>query len=725
MHSGPSWCGVQDVLNFVEKRERGSVTVSSSQKMQQSQFYDDHDHHRHIRTATVGIAAARTTAFIYVGPPVEDVHQVVHNSLRPAKNEEPLKHAIDNWDEYFLGKTTGGGGDGAEDIGGVSADDRLETVLNGQAPSDALRMDVRQAWTGGVNPWNHQRSALPTAEQYAGGKSLKKVITAGSSKSSASDAAAKEFQNFPYLDEMTPAPTRYGIEDIQFRPHVVELYRSGAFEGSNLEDFVCSRHNFDSVKTRQNYPGPMLFTPLRKDPEKNTSMLWRLSTYPGDPGSENEVGKGLSVVPFKSRIMHWIMREALEYWHWRRKNSFLSAYGHALNDGAEEKPDIASAATVKDENGDGSRDDASAVSSSNSRGYAKASASVVKSGISKLSKPLGWARDLGRIVHGAGHSVYDKFLGPKLNPRRWRVFRHVFAKTALNGRDLFEAPHPQTVPTSRKQRDLALRALRQKQRELKQFNKLFSLYYYRLNPRLVSPPSTGGGGAGLATNLVTENKTKKMMEGLQLPGLGKSVLSTSLAEEPKHPWVKLSQRVDVSEVLRRPYIHVTLEDKTAGQILWDAVYNMRNQVQFASDTFGGRMKMLFNPTKQAGDNEDASTLHEKAAAIHGVQKRMIKICPRQSDLVPRTYSLTVKRWPSWDEQEDFIGKALYQSYQTVNRTPERDTMARHLESKKTYGLLPEEEKRFAKQQSANLSERLAAAFTDKISARNAQKAMQR
>eukprot|EP00392_Amoebophrya_sp_AT5.2_P003074 g3079.t1 len=408
--------------------------------------------------------------------------------------------------------------------------------------------------------------------------------------------------------------TKFGIEDTQYRPHVVEIYRSAELQGSNIEDFVCSRSNFTDP-SRVEYPHPMLFAPFRKDPEVYTPMLWRASTYPKSFGFS---------VDFYSRIMRYLNREALERYHRTRREKLLrnSSGGHA---------------------------------------------------------------SIHNIIPGVGRTLFGtaQYLGEKafmsLPSTARKALGSILSKTAFSGRDLFDIPP--TQPDSRAARDVRIALLRQKQKALRHYLKQRPNLYYRGKSsktmrkgfRIPHGWSAVGSGSGfrfetpkMGTNLLTQSPTQELLKSVNLP--------QDMAANPKHPWLKFDGRetaMDRFYAKPRPYVRVTLEDKSAGQVLWDAVFNMRNQrqPQLEASSTVGKVRALFTGGGRfslGSGGDDPNFLREDATPIHGVQKKMVKICPRTTDLVPRLYTLYVRRWPQINEREDFIGRMLFQSYMTTD-----------------------------------------------------------
>eukprot|EP00391_Amoebophrya_sp_Ameob2_P007593 CAMPEP_0178992456 /NCGR_PEP_ID=MMETSP0795-20121207/6124_1 /TAXON_ID=88552 /ORGANISM="Amoebophrya sp., Strain Ameob2" /LENGTH=661 /DNA_ID=CAMNT_0020684339 /DNA_START=94 /DNA_END=2079 /DNA_ORIENTATION=- len=258
----------------------------------------------------------------------------------------------------------------------------------------------------------------------------------------------------------------------------------------------------------------------------------------------------------------------------------------------------------------------------------------------------------------------------------------ILSKTAFSGRDLFDIPP--TQPDSRAARDVRIALLRQKQKALRHYLKQRPNLYYRGKSsktmrkgfRIPHGWSAVGSGSGfrfetpkMGTNLLTQSPTQELLKSVNLP--------QDMAANPKHPWLKFDGRetaMDRFYAKPRPYVRVTLEDKSAGQVLWDAVFNMRNQrqPQLEASSTVGKVRALFTGGGRfslGSGGDDPNFLREDATPIHGVQKKMVKICPRTTDLVPRLYTLYVRRWPQINEREDFIGRMLFQSYMTTDPLP--------------------------------------------------------
>ena len=48
--------------------------------------------------------------------------------------------------------------------------------------------------------------------------------------------------------------------------------------------------------------------------------------------------------------------------------------------------------------------------------------------------------------------------------------------------------------------------------------------------------------------------------------------------------------------------------------------------------------------------------------FHGFQTSIVKLCPQQSDVAPRTYKLTVRRFPDKDGTHEYIGAKIFQTF---------------------------------------------------------------
>ncbi|CAD7960267.1 unnamed protein product [Amoebophrya sp. A120] len=502
----------------------------------------------------------------------------------------------------------------------------------------------------------------------------------------------------------TGGRTRYGIEEIQYKPHLTELYRSENLKGTNLEDFFCTRNNFPTTKRgmgKQEYPNPMLFAPFRKDPQTNTPMLWSLAARP----KKSWTKWSGNPIWLYSRIGQYLSREALESWHTSRVKQ-------------ERAPNEAAGSDTY----------------------------RVQAG-----KALAWdvGRQFGKALTGPGAvgaylvTSNPLYLGPYFLYKSAKYWMFP-PKQAKSGSDLLSKPLHPTIDNSREARDVRIALLRQKAKAIKHAQRMYPSYYYRgrssksqkqqVNPLTgkktynAIPDGHGDGASSTSVGLFSRDPAKTKansgVPNLRISNPAADLLNSAnlpkdLAKEPPHPWLKLAD-LEISDTTGfgdsfankpNPYLHVTLEDTTAGQVLWDAVYNMRNQKQLvlSKTSMLGKARAMFSKTlDQEIANTDPSFLREDATAIHGVQKEMLKLCPRTTDLVPRTYVLNVKRWPSVNVNEDYVGKMIFQSYLTTDPIPNFERIDFH--SKNNFGVHLSDADKFAMKNSSSLSDRFLALF---------------
>jgi len=163
-----------------------------------------------------------------------------------------------------------------------------------------------------------------------------------------------------------------------------------------------------------------------------------------------------------------------------------------------------------------------------------------------------------------------------------------------------------------------------------------------------------------AERLARTYKDEKLPKNLVLESRYKKYLG-ALASDSDHPFIRFSNPHD--------YIRVHLEDKTTRVVLWDAVFNLRNQSKGAGGLQGAFRNLMGNRARPKSEHKNRYMLAKDAVAFHGSQQHMVRICPRKSDVVPRIYTLSVFRFPNSDPVRDFIGKAVFQTFLYRDRPP--------------------------------------------------------